>query len=346
MASDSKCRGEMTMHVRPAELVDAPAIAEIYNQGIEDRVATFETRLRSAEDVVSWFDGVHPIIVAEEEGKAVAFAATSNYRPRDCYQGIAEASVYVARIARCRGAGRAVLQALITACERAGYWKLVSRVFPENGASRRLIGSLGFREIGIYEKHGQLDGAWRDVIIVERLLTGAMTVPATSDLAAAVTAAASHELTKALDRIKHCLAQLADEQVWQRPSESMNSIGNLILHLCGNLRQWIVAGIGGEPDVRQRPMEFSERGPISMLELVRRLDEVVAHAHDALKKSAAQDLLRQRCIQGFDVNGLEAIFDSVPHFRGHAQEIVHMTRSLLGDAYKFAWAPSTLAEGA
>ena len=90
------------MQIRPADLADAAAIADIYNQGIQDRVATFETRLRSAEDVASWFDGVHPIIVAEDDGKVVAFASTSNYRPRDCYQGIAEVSVYVARNDRSR----------------------------------------------------------------------------------------------------------------------------------------------------------------------------------------------------------------------------------------------------
>jgi L-amino acid N-acyltransferase YncA len=160
------------MQARPADLADAGAIAEIYNQGIEDRIATFETRLRTAEDVASWFDGVHPIIVAEDEGQVIAFAATFTYRPRDCYKGIAEASVYVSRKARCRGAGRAALQALIMACERSGYWKLVSRVFPENTASRRLTRSLGFREVGVYEKHGQVDGVWRDVIIVERLIHG------------------------------------------------------------------------------------------------------------------------------------------------------------------------------
>jgi L-amino acid N-acyltransferase YncA len=163
------------MHIRPADLTDAPAIADIYNQGIEDRVAAFETKLRSADDVAIWFDGVHPIVVAEDEGQVIAFAATSNYRLRECYKGIAEASVYVARNARLHGAGRKVLQALITICEQEGYWKLVSRVFPENTASRRLIGSLGFREVGIYEKHGQLDGVWRDVIIVERLIQRTIT---------------------------------------------------------------------------------------------------------------------------------------------------------------------------
>jgi L-amino acid N-acyltransferase YncA len=162
----------MTMQVRPALLADSLAIAEIYNQGIEDRMATFETRLRTEVDIASWFDGVHPIMLAEDEGQTIAFAATSTYRPRECYKGIAEVSVYVARSARRRGAGGLVLQALITACEQNGFWKLVSRVFPENTASRRLIGSLGFREVGIYERHGQLDGVWRDVVIVERLLGG------------------------------------------------------------------------------------------------------------------------------------------------------------------------------
>jgi hypothetical protein len=163
--------------------------------------------------------------------------------------------------------------------------------------------------------------------------------PTSEQLAAAVAAAAGQELTKALDRIKHCLGQLTDEQVWRRESEAMNSIGNLILHLCGNVHQWIVSGIGGEKDVRQRPKEFSERGQIPKAELLHRLESVVAQAHVALKRTTSQDLLRQRRIQGFDVNGLEAIFDSVPHFRGHTQEIVHMTRSLLGDAYEFAWVP-------
>jgi len=170
--------------------------------------------------------------------------------------------------------------------------------------------------------------------------------PISDQLAAAVAAAASQELSNALDRIKHCLSQLSDEQVWRRESEAMNSIGNLILHLCGNLGQWIVSGIGGENDVRQRPKEFSERGPIAKVKLLHWLDEAVAQARAALESATAQDFLRRRVIQGFNVNGLEAIFDSVPHFRGHTQEIVHMTRSHLGDAYRFAWAPSTPQEGA
>ncbi len=165
----------MTTHVRSVTPADAAEIADIYNQGIEDRSATFETRLRTAEDVAVWFDGVHPIVVAEEGGTVLAFASSSSYRPRDCYKEIAEVSVYVARNARGRGAGRLVLQALIAACEGAGFWKLVSRVFLDNVASRHLIRSLGFREVGVYEKHGQLDGVWLDVLIVERLIHGNIT---------------------------------------------------------------------------------------------------------------------------------------------------------------------------
>jgi L-amino acid N-acyltransferase YncA len=155
---------------RSATPNDADAIVRIYNQGIEDRVATFETRRRSGDDVRAWFDGVHPIVVVEDGGGVVAFAATFTYRPRECYAGIAEVSVYVARAYRRHGAGRIALETLIQAAKEAGFWKLLSRIFPENLASRGLVRQLGFREVGIYEKHGQLDGQWRDVVIVERLV--------------------------------------------------------------------------------------------------------------------------------------------------------------------------------
>ena len=151
---------------------DAASIARVYNDGIADRIATFETRLRSVDDVRSWFDGIHPIMVVEDANEVIAFAATFSYRPRECYAGIAEVSVYVARSARSQGAGRMALAALIEAAEQAGYWKLLSRIFPENQASRNLVRRAGFREVGVYEKHAKLDGVWRDVVIVERLLKG------------------------------------------------------------------------------------------------------------------------------------------------------------------------------
>lgn len=161
----------MTLSARAASPDDVPAIAQIYNEGIEDRVGTFETRPRTVDDVRAWFDDVHPIVVVEAEGgRVVAFASTSTYRSRDCYAGIAEFSVYVSRAVRGQGAGFVAMEALIAAAAKAGFWKLVSRIFIENTASRRLMARVGFREVGIYEKHGKLDGVWRDAVIVERVI--------------------------------------------------------------------------------------------------------------------------------------------------------------------------------
>lgn len=153
-----------------ASLDDIPAMTQIYNEGIEDRVGTFETRPRSHDDVRAWFDGVHPLVVVERDGRLVAFGSTSSYRSRDCYAGIAEFSVYVLRAVRGQGAGRVAMEALIAAAAQAGYWKLVSRIFVENTASRTLMARVGFREVGIYEQHGKLDGVWRDAVIVERII--------------------------------------------------------------------------------------------------------------------------------------------------------------------------------
>ena len=153
-----------------ASLDDIPAMTQIYTEGIEDRVATFETRPRSHDDVRAWFDGVHPLVVVERDGRLVAFGSTSSYRSRDCYAGIAEFSVYVLRAVRRQGAGRVAMEALIAAAAEVGHWKLVSRIFVEHTASRTLMARVGFREVGIYEQHGKLDGVWRDAVIVERII--------------------------------------------------------------------------------------------------------------------------------------------------------------------------------
>lgn len=175
---------------------------------------------------------------------------------------------------------------------------------------------------------------------------GPMTPPSPQDLTTATTNAAIRELDNAVNKITHCLDQLSEEQVWWRPTESMNSIANLILHLCGNVRQWIISGVGGAEDTRNRPQEFSERGPVPKDELLRRLNATVAEAKATLENVSAADLVQSSRIQGFDVTGIAAIFHSVSHFQGHTQEIIHMTRCQLGDEYRFDFVPKTPEEGA
>ena len=161
------------LRVRLAIGPDAAAIADIYNQGIEERIATFETALRSAQDVEAQLaekGNRYPTVVVEVDGRIVAWASAGAYRARPPYAGVAEHSVYVARHARGAGAGRAALDALAREYEARGFWKLVSRIFPENTASLALHERAGFRVVGVYRRHGQLDGQWRDCIIVEKLL--------------------------------------------------------------------------------------------------------------------------------------------------------------------------------
>jgi phosphinothricin acetyltransferase len=156
-----------------AVLADAAAIARIYNQGIDDRIATFETERRTTEDI----EGVladrgerYPTVVVEHDEEVVAWAGCGSYRARPCYDSIAEHSVYVAREHRHGGYGRLALEALAAEAERRGFLKLVSRIFPENVGSLALHHKVGFREVGIYRRHGRLDGEWRDCVIVEKLL--------------------------------------------------------------------------------------------------------------------------------------------------------------------------------
>ena len=143
---------------------------------------------------------------------------------------------------------------------------------------------------------------------------------------------ARRRLAACHDRIRHCLEQLEDGEVWWRPQENMNSIANLMLHLCGNLRQWIVAGVGGSPANRDRPREFAERGPIAKKELLRRLEEVIGEADAVLAKTSEEQLLASRRIQGFEETVLSAIFASLAHLSGHTQEIICLTRLLRGNS--------------
>ena len=174
----SEVRSRSDPRIRPADVRDAPAIAAIYNEGIEGRGATFETTPRSADDVRGWFAAsgriARPFLVAESvdaaDGELLGWVRASEYRSRACYDGVAEFSVYVAARARGRRVGDALMASFVTACAESGIWKILSRIFPENTASRALCARHGFREVGTYERHAQLDGVWRDVVIVERLI--------------------------------------------------------------------------------------------------------------------------------------------------------------------------------
>lgn len=164
---------------RPARDADAEAIATIFGQGVEDRVATFETRPPSAEE---WErrvgDADELIVVAEERGGVIAVAIAGPYADRHhYYSGVAEATLYVERDHRRRGVGIALLNALADAAEARGLYKLVGKIFTTNEPSIELVRRCGFREVGVHRRHGRLDGEWRDVLVVERLLGDAAEPP-------------------------------------------------------------------------------------------------------------------------------------------------------------------------
>jgi L-amino acid N-acyltransferase YncA len=159
--------------VRAAAPSDAAAVAAIYNDGIADRVATFETRVREPAEIAAWLDAGLPFLVATLDGEVAGFARVSPYSDRCVYAGVGEHGVYVARAARGRGVGRVLLEALCAAAEAARLYKLTSRVFADNAASIAAHVAAGFEVVGVQRRHGRLDGEWKDCVLVERLLGAA-----------------------------------------------------------------------------------------------------------------------------------------------------------------------------
>ena len=129
-----------------------------------------------------------------------------------------------------------------------------------------------------------------------------------------------------LPKIRQCLDTLSEEDIWWRPNHSCNSVGNLILHLCGNMRQWIVHELGGEPDIRNRPQEFSERGPILKVELLGKLESTIQRVDEVLKQFDEESILEPRTVQGFDESCLTAIFHVVEHFAQHLGQITYIAK--------------------
>jgi uncharacterized damage-inducible protein DinB len=136
-------------------------------------------------------------------------------------------------------------------------------------------------------------------------------------------------------RVEECLARLSDEDLWWRPNDASNSIGNLILHLCGNVRQWIVSGVGGAPDDRERQLEFAERRELTGKELLERLETTLTSAAHVLDGVRTEALLERRLIQGNDVSVLEAIYHVVEHFSMHTGQIIYVAKLRLGQDLEF-----------
>ncbi len=156
--------------IRPAAAADAERITEIYNEGIAEREATFETRPREAAEILAWLDDGHPVLVAEHAGEVVGFARVNQYSDRCALAGIGEQGVYVDPPARRAGIGRALLVALADAAAETGYHKLLARIFTTNEASIAVHRAAGYREVGVQLRHGVLDGEWRDCVLMERLI--------------------------------------------------------------------------------------------------------------------------------------------------------------------------------
>ena len=162
------------MKIRGATHADAAAIATIYNQGIEDRSATLETQLRTADERAEWLatrSPRHPVLVAvDSTGTVIGWGSLNAFNPRPAYEHVADLSVYVAREQRGRGIGDALLGTLTTRAREIGYHKIVLAAFPGNAPGMRLYERHGFATVGIYHEQGQLDGQWVDVIIMEKML--------------------------------------------------------------------------------------------------------------------------------------------------------------------------------
>jgi uncharacterized damage-inducible protein DinB len=142
-----------------------------------------------------------------------------------------------------------------------------------------------------------------------------------------------------LPRVIRCLELLSDEDIWWRPNRSSNSIGNLVLHLTGNVTQWILSGLGGAPDVRKRDGEFRAKGPIPRPELIKRLETCIRKATSVIAGLNRQDLKREHSIQGFRVTGFQAVSHVTEHFAYHSGQVVFITKLRLGKDLGFTRLP-------
>jgi hypothetical protein len=165
--------------------------------------------------------------------------------------------------------------------------------------------------------------------------------PKTTRTAGLFLASSQHSLEKQnLPLIVKCLQQLSEEEIWWRPNAASNSAGNLVLHLCGNVRQWIISGLGGVEDRRERDREFSERGPIPRQVLVSQLRRTVRDACRVLAQLSDDSLSRKHKIQGYRVTGLDAAFRVADHFGYHTGQIIYITKLKRAHDLRFTRLPA------
>ncbi len=161
------------MFIRSAVSEDIPAICRVYNQGIEDRIATLETRLRTCDEMTEWFAGHgnrYAVVVADDGEAVQGWASINPFSGRCCYDGVGDLSIYVDRNFRGKGVGHALLDELCREAVRCGFHKLILSTFSFNEQGQRLYRRHGFREVGTYVNQGILDGRFINVTIMEKLL--------------------------------------------------------------------------------------------------------------------------------------------------------------------------------
>jgi len=131
---------------------------------------------------------------------------------------------------------------------------------------------------------------------------------------------------ESLPRIEKCLTELTEEEIWYRPNEHSNSVGNLVLHLCGNVSQYVLSGLGGKPDLRQRQQEFDEKGPLPTQTLLDKLHAVMKEVEEVLQTVTSEELLRKRSVQGFEESGLSILVHVTEHFSYHTGQITYFVK--------------------
>jgi L-amino acid N-acyltransferase YncA len=161
------------LKIRAARVEDAKEIARIYNQGVQDRTATFDDAYVTPEERYLWLiarPDRFPVLVAEVKHTLMGWASLTPYSPRRCYDGIAELSIFIERTLRGHGVAHQLMKSLEDAAKEKGFYKLIGRVIADNAPARKLCQEMGWREVGLHEKHGRLAGEWHDLVLVEFLI--------------------------------------------------------------------------------------------------------------------------------------------------------------------------------